>query len=149
MRPTTMSPTHRAARAFAVTGATLLLAACGSGGTGESPEASRPDDPRAEEQTVSPVPPSPTEVPGAGATPARQAVADLAQRRGVAEEAVSVTSVEAVTWSDGSLGCAEKGSAYTQALVEGTRIRLRVADSDYEYHAAVGRAPFLCESPTQ
>jgi hypothetical protein len=36
--------------------------------------------------------------------------------------------------------------AYTQALVDGAQILLEVAGVEYDYHAAAGRAPFLCEN---
>lgn len=77
------------------------------------------------------------------------AVADLAERQGVDAAEITVVSREEVTWRDGSLGCAEPGMSYTQALVDGTRIVLSLAGKDYEYHAGGGRSPFLCERPTQ
>jgi hypothetical protein len=126
--------------------AVLALAACG--GSGDDAQDERP----AEEETVTEgttPSSSPSPTPGAGTPQARRAVADLADRLGVAEDEVVVTSVEAVTWNDGSLGCAKKGRAYTQALVEGSRITLEVGGRSYEYHAAGQRAPFYCERPTQ
>ncbi|WP_432478443.1 hypothetical protein [Nocardioides sp. GXQ0305] len=92
--------------------------------------------------------PGPSTSPGSG-SPAEQAVADLARRLDVAEDEVVVEAQEEVTWNDGSLGCAEKGTMYTQALVDGSRITLRVGEQTYEYHAGGKRAPFLCEDPTQ
>lgn len=79
----------------------------------------------------------------------RQAVADLAEREGVEPSEITVVSREEVTWRNGSLGCAEPGMAYTQALVDGSRIVLGLAGRDYEYHAGGGRPPFLCERPTE
>ena len=64
----------------------------------------------------------------AGSPTTREAVADLARRLHVAEDAIAVERVEEVTWNDGSLGCAEPGSMYTQALVAGSRITLSVGD---------------------
>lgn len=128
--------------------AVLALTACGSdGGTTQ-------DQPPAEEETVTegPTPdssPTPSPTPGAGTPQARQAVADLARRLGAEPDEIVVTSVEAVTWRDGSLGCAKKGTAYTQALVEGSRITLEAGGRTYEYHAAAQRAPFYCDRPTQ
>ena len=60
-----------------------------------------------------------------------------------------MTKVEEVTWKDGSLGCAERGSMYTQALVDGQRIVLEADGSRYEYHSGADGSPFLCEEPTQ
>jgi hypothetical protein len=116
--------------------ATLVLTSCGSGETAT-------EEPGAGEDTVG-------ESSGpAGPPVALEAAADLARRLDVAEDEVSVESVEEVTWNDGSLGCAEKGTMYTQALVDGSRIVLRVGDRTYEYHSGGSRAPFLCEKPTQ
>lgn len=78
-----------------------------------------------------------------------QAVADLAARLDLDPAAVTVVDVEEVTWSDGSLGCAEPGVAYTQALVDGSRITLLAADRQYEYHAGASAEPALCEKPTE
>lgn len=77
------------------------------------------------------------------------AVTDLATTLGVDESLVEAVSQEEVTWRDGSLGCAEPGRMYTQALVDGHRIVLRVSGTDYEYHAGGGRAPFRCRHPTE
>jgi len=84
-----------------------------------------------------------------GSETTREAVADLAGRLDVPEGEVAVEAVEEVTWRDGSLGCAEQGTMYTQALVDGSRITLRVGDQTFEYHAGGRRTPFLCEDPTQ
>jgi hypothetical protein len=138
----------------AVLTALLGLAACG--GTGETAQ----DEPPAQEETVTQSPsqsqgqsqsptPAPSPAPGAGTPQARQAVADLAERLGVAQDAIVVSAVEAVTWSDGSLGCAQKGRAYTQALVDGSRITLEAGGRTYAYHAAGREAPFYCARPTQ
>lgn len=77
------------------------------------------------------------------------AVADLATRVKVDPASIEVVSDEAVTWTDGSLGCAKPGMMYTQAIVEGARITLRVDEVDYEYHSGGTGEPFWCEKPTQ
>lgn len=125
--------------ALAALCATLVLASCG--GTDDT---TARDDTGGEEETVSPSP-----SPPAPDSPAAKAVADLARQLDVPEEEVVVESQEEVTWKDGSLGCAEKGTMYTQALVDGNRITLRVADQTYEYHSGGSKPPFLCEEPTQ
>lgn len=38
---------------------------------------------------------------------------------------------------------------YTQAIVEGARITLRVGGTDYEYHSGGSRPPTRCDRPTQ
>lgn len=88
-----------------------------------------------------------TSTPATG--PAADAVADLATRLGVDAASIEVVSEEEVTWRNGSLGCAKEGQMYTQALVDGTRIILRVDATDYEYHSGRGRSAFLCDAPTE
>ena len=73
------------------------------------------------------------------------AIADLAVRLGVAEDAITVTSAEAVVWPDGSLGCPQPGMGYTQVQVDGTRIVLSHDGVDFHYHSGDSRSPFLCE----
>ena len=78
---------------------------------------------------------------------AQPAVTDLAERLGVDESAITVVSVEEVTWSDGSIGCPEPGMMYTQALVNGTLVVLEVEGKEYEYHSGGARGLFYCETP--
>ena len=75
------------------------------------------------------------------------ATADLAERLGVDPAALTVLSVQEVTWPDGSLGCPQPGMSYTQALVEGFRVTLRHDDRVFDYHAGDDEAPFRCASP--
>ncbi len=65
----------------------------------------------------------------------QQIRADAARRVGVAVDTVKVMSAEAVTWSDGSLGCPEPGMLYTQALVPGHRITVDAGGTLLVYHA--------------
>jgi len=62
-------------------------------------------------------------------------VADLAGQPGIAAEAITVCSVEAVEWSDVSLGCPEPGMLYAQVITPGYRIVLEANGQSYEYHA--------------
>ena len=78
---------------------------------------------------------------------AQPAVTDLAERLGVDESAITIVSVEEVTWSDGSIGCPEPGMMYTQALVNGTLVVLEVEGKEYEYHSGAARDLFFCEDP--
>ncbi|MBD3916268.1 hypothetical protein [Nocardioides hwasunensis] len=94
-------------------------------------------------------PASSSPAPGEGSEETTRAVADLAASLDVDTGDVEVVSVEQVTWRDGSRGCAEPGEMYTQALVDGSRITLRVEDTDYEYHAGGSEPPALCDEPTQ
>lgn len=111
----------------------VLVAACGGAGPA-------PDN---EETAVDPSPSSSTP------TDAVRAVEDLAGVLGVTPDEVEVVSTEEVTWRDGSRGCARPGEMYTQALVDGLRITLRVAGQTYEYHSGGSQPPLLCDEPTE
>jgi hypothetical protein len=130
-------------RALATTALLAVMLAVLLGGCGDEPSTTATDEP--EGDTMSSTGP----VPGAGTPAARASVTALATRLGIGEDEVVVRRVEEVTWSDGSLGCAEKGTMYTQALVDGHRIVLEVDGREYEFHDGRGRAPFLCEQPTE
>ncbi len=78
--------------------------------------------PRREEATMTPAStPAATEVePPAKAEQAiRLAREDLARRLGLAPEAIRLVSVEAVEWSDASLGCPQPGMMYAQVITPG------------------------------
>lgn len=72
------------------------------------------------------------------------AKADLAQRLNIAADQIEVVKVEAVMWSDGSLGCPKPGMNYTQAIVPGFQITLSAGGQEYDYHADQ-ETVFLCE----
>jgi hypothetical protein len=72
------------------------------------------------------------------------ALSDAAGRTGVKRTELEVLSAEAVTWSDGSLGCPQPGMMYTQALVPGFRIRVRAGEQLLDYHSGGGGKPSLC-----
>jgi hypothetical protein len=74
------------------------------------------------------------------------AVHELAQRLGVEPSTVQIVTYEERVWRDGSIGCPQPGMMYTQALVPGYLIQLRLGDETFNYHGANGRDPFLCES---
>ena len=72
------------------------------------------------------------------------ALADAAKRTGLKRTDLKVLSAEAVTWSDGSLGCPQPGMMYTQALVPGYRVLIRAGGQDLDYHASRMGLPALC-----
>jgi len=113
-------------------------------GCADTPDSA--DDPSPTETTV-----EPTSQPAS--TPASpevaQSITDLAGSLGVEESAVEVVSVEEVTWRNGSRGCAVPGNMYTQALIDGSRITLRVDGTDYEYHSGGSQPPARCDKPTE
>jgi hypothetical protein len=106
---------------------------------------------------LTPVPQGSTPNPEAVVTPASahqrekitQAAEDLARRLNITADQIQLIDIASVVWSDGSLGCPQPGMFYTQALVEGLRIRLGVGERIYHYHSGRNQAPFLCENPSE
>jgi hypothetical protein len=96
--------------------------------------------------------PSPAPVkPEAPVTATLQTTIDAAldaaaRQTGMRRAALVVASAEAITWSDGSLGCPQPGTMYTQALVPGYRVVIRAGSGVLEYHASRRGLPFLCPS---
>ena len=72
------------------------------------------------------------------------ALTDAVRRTGLKRTELEVLSAEAVTWSDGSLGCPQPGMMYTQALAPGFRIRIRAGAETLDYHAGRRGAPMFC-----
>jgi hypothetical protein len=114
---------------------------------------------RDETTTTPTAEPQPTrEAPTATAAPEPTAVAlppgaeqvvrlikrDLAQRLDLAPDTIQVVSVEAVEWSDTSLGCPQPGLMYAQVITPGFRVVLEAEGEAYEYHADAGRSLVLC-----
>lgn len=130
----------------AVLVAAVLLGAvsCGPGGDSGSGSPSTPSPEGSSSMSTSTGRPGPT-----GHSVRAQALSDLAERLAVPESTIEVVTEEEVTWRDGSLGCAERGMAYTQALVDGTRIVLEVDGTRYSYHSGRSAPPFLCANPTE
>ena len=107
-----------------------------------------PGQPILEEPMPSTTPPPQTTVPAATRTPrptvSELAVADLAGQLGIAAEAITVRSVEAVEWSDASLGCPKPGMMYAQVITPGYRIVLEANGQSYEYHTGRSSTVVRC-----
>lgn len=69
---------------------------------------------------------------------------DLAVRLDVDMDTISLSGATSVTWRSGALGCPKPGASYTEALVPGIWIMLRVGNKAYRYHAIPGGQPFYC-----
>lgn len=132
--------------AFVIAGAALALtlSACSSGETNgsASPTGSSTSRPPFQTTTPGPIAPSGTAVEVPAAT-WDALVADL-ESRGVTD-APELVSAEAVTFADGSLGCASPGQSYTQAQVDGMRVVVTAGDKTYDYRFGTGTALVLCE----
>jgi hypothetical protein len=89
----------------------------------------------------------PTPADPAASQLVNQARNDLAHKLGISAEQITVSSAEAVTWSDSSLGCPQPGMAYTQVLTSGYLILLEAAGKTYEYHTNRDTYVIFCENP--
>lgn len=77
------------------------------------------------------------------------ATQDLANRLEISPDMIELVEIAQVIWRDGSLGCPQPGMLYTQALVNGVRIRLCAGDLIFHYHSSRNGIPFLCENPSE
>ncbi len=71
---------------------------------------------------------------------------DLASRLGLDENAIQISGATPVNWRSGALGCPKPGMSYTDVLVPGILIYLRVGNNAYRYHAIPNGQPFYCPS---
>lgn len=69
---------------------------------------------------------------------------DLASRLNLEIDAIKVSGATSVKWRSGALGCPKPGMSYTDVLVPGVWIILRVGNDIYRYHSALGKQPFYC-----
>ena len=72
------------------------------------------------------------------------ALDDASRRTAVARADIRVISADAVTWTDGSIGCPQPGMMYTQALVPGYRVVLQAGPEQMFYHAGRDGRPLYC-----
>ncbi len=72
--------------------------------------------------------------------------ADAAGRLGVEAASLEVVRAEAVTWSDGSLGCPKPDVVYTQALEPGYWVVLQAGEQQLDYRARASGQFFVCET---
>lgn len=131
-----MSHENRLSLTLVLAAVVAIAAGCAAPGSSGSSEAPGSD---------AAVPSVPTgDVPAAML---EQVIADAASGAGVDLAAVEVISAEAVTWSDGALGCPLPDQMYTQALVPGYRVVLDVDGEEMSFHAAEGGEFAYCADP--
>lgn len=70
----------------------------------------------------------------------------LASKLNIDTATISLAGVESVTWRSGAMGCPEPGMVYTQALVPGKLIMLKVGKKAYRYHSSPEGSPFYCSN---
>jgi hypothetical protein len=100
------------------------------------------------EETMTPIPtPEPAQVtpPPEAEQVVQLALEDLTGRLGLASEEVRLVSVEAVEWSDASLGCPQPGMMYAQVITPGFLVTLEAGGETYEYHTDTGDYVVLCQ----
>ncbi|HET6968597.1 MAG TPA: hypothetical protein VFI44_09980 [Ornithinibacter sp.] len=153
----------RAPLRLAVVLTVVLLVASACALSSEGPEPSSTPSPPSGTPATPSVPvggaasPSPSTPGGTGAAlpddirtrpGVAAAIEDTASREGVTPDEVVVAAWSPVTWTDGSLGCPQEGMSYTQALVEGELLILRVGGALFQYHARTGGPFTYCTTPT-
>lgn len=74
-------------------------------------------------------------------------IEDAAQRTGADPATARVLRAEAVTWSDGSLGCPEPGMFYIQVLIDGYWVVVEIGGQTLDYRVGSHGAFRLCEQP--
>jgi hypothetical protein len=134
----------------------LALAACGAplppdteADAVASPLAPQGDSPLAA-PTAAPVAATPEVAVDAGALPpaALEAQQQLASQLAVNLQEVTVTSVEAVDWSDSCLGAGGPAEICAAVITPGYRVMLRAQDKDYLIHTnADGSSSRIVDAP--
>jgi len=121
----------------ATAGRILILAGAQGTGGAVSPL------PKPQESPLSPLP-SPE------ADPVAAAVDHLATELGISPAEIDVLSVEAVDWSDTSLGCPQPGMMYAQVITPGYRVILEARGERHEVHTdRTGRSVVVCRPSLQ
>lgn len=92
-----------------------------------------------------PMPDKMPNMPPNSETALKAALADLAKQTGLPASDIAVLSVEAVEWSDSSLGCPQEGFMYAQVITPGYLIMLSGQGQTYEYHTDQGQNVVLCQ----
>jgi hypothetical protein len=127
-------------RYFTWMAAVLVLLVAAGGVFAQQPEGC--DQP---EPLGTPVASNPSvDIPPGADTVVHLVIANAAERAGVDASQVTVVSIEAVTWPDGSLGCPQPGMMYIQMIIPGYRIVVDVAGAQQEYHTGSSQTIVLC-----
>lgn len=131
-------------------GSEVLLTASAAPSELPSPAAATPDR-MDESMTKMPerVPPTESVTPVTGEVPKSildAILQDLEARARVSPGQVSVVQAQFVVWNDGSLGCPQPGTMYTQALVNGYWVILEAGGQKFDYRASDSGYFFLCEN---
>lgn len=71
-------------------------------------------------------------------------LADAAERTTTPVDELVIVRSEQVVWPDGSLGCPEPGTFYTQAIVDGYRVEVEGGGTTLDYRASNNGSFKLC-----
>ncbi len=85
------------------------------------------------------------DLPAGSQQPLQAAVTDLAEHLNLSTAVITVVSVEAVEWSDASLGCPADGVMYAQVITPGYQIVLEADGQRYNYHTNTEDYIIRCE----
>ncbi len=116
-----------------------MLAACGGSVAGKAAQAAN-----RVERVPQPAPPVTGEAPAEVLGRVRL---DLAARTMRDTAALQPVRDEAVTWSDGALGCPRFGEVYPQVTTHGYWIVFEVDGRDFDYRVDARGRFRLCENP--
>ncbi len=72
------------------------------------------------------------------------ALQDAERETKIEKSKLRIVSAESVTWSDGSLGCPQEDTMYSQALVPGFRVLIQAGERQLDYHASADGGMVLC-----
>ena len=73
------------------------------------------------------------------------AISDLSEQTGTPPDEIILVSIEAVEWSDSSLGCPEEGFMYAQVITPGYQIVLEAQGQQFNYHTDQAANVVLCQ----
>ncbi len=88
--------------------------------------------------TAAPLPTEPV-IPKRATAQVELARDDLTTRLDIAADTIRLVALEAVEWSDTSLGCPQFGKSYAKVIVPGFRITLKNRNTLYIYHSTSTR----------
>jgi hypothetical protein len=146
--PVTLPPAAAPASPEPTSTAAASLSATPAATPTSPPAVATPPAPASTPAHLAPVPPSAE--PVVGEVPAdlkARIAADVEMRAGRPATDLELIRAEAITWSDGSLGCPQPGAFYTQALVDGYWIVWRASDGrEWDYRATQRGTFILCEN---
>jgi len=117
----------------------MVLAACNGGGPAQqtaAPDSTPPGQQSGKEVTM--------KIDSRLEPYVERATSDLADRLEIDESEIELVEARLVTWPNGALGCPDPDMLYTQALVDGYRIRLAADGRTHHYHGAQDGPPFHC-----